>query len=87
MSAQMFSQSLRYSDASYSLAHLSLLLFLFVCPRMDTAMRFVVPSSIISANGDVYLFFIVFFLFVCCCVRTLKNVTLKVSQSLNSRFI
>lgn len=44
------------------------------------------PSQIISAESsgyfvskDVYLFFIVFFLFVCCCVRTLKDVTLKVS--------
>ena len=59
MSAQMFSQSLRYSDASYSLAHLSLLLFLFVCPRIDKAMMLCVPSSIVSASGDVYVFFIV----------------------------
>ena len=55
----MFSQSLRYSEASYSSAQSSLLFPVFGLPGIDAAMRFVVPSSIISANGDVYLFFIV----------------------------
>lgn len=62
----MFSQSLRCFDASYSSAQLSSLFPVFGFPGMDTAIRFKVPSSMISANGDVYIFFIVwFFLWLC----------------------
>ena len=53
----MFSQSLRYSDASYSSAQSSLLTT--GGAGIDTAMRCDVSNSIISVCGDVYVFFIV----------------------------